>query len=187
MVRSIWVQSWLSWRLIINYFSSSFSFFQWFKKKYRSYKQKCVQKVLPNLSLPRKSVVRLTDHLDMAMTVDWDLKSQTKESQNSSRGQSYLYSMVSNPSKHKSRCGGATVVEPLWWSCCGEVDKITALQTRVRRFDLRLHQSVRWDFNRFKPSSEYFTDRSMAVVLLWIVFVSDALCWCLLCCRDCSL
>ena len=54
---------------------------------------------------------RLTDHLDMAMTVDWDFKSQTRESQNSSRGQSYLYSMVSNQSKHKSRCRGAAVVK----------------------------------------------------------------------------
>ena len=35
-----------------------------------SYKQKRVQKVLPTLSLPRKSVVRLSDHLNMAMTID---------------------------------------------------------------------------------------------------------------------
>ena len=35
-----------------------------------SYKRKRVHKVLPSLSLPRKSVVRLTDHLDMAMTID---------------------------------------------------------------------------------------------------------------------
>ena len=35
-----------------------------------SYKRKCVHKVLPSLTLPRKSVVRLTDHLDMAMTID---------------------------------------------------------------------------------------------------------------------
>ena len=34
------------------------------------YKQKRVHKVLPSLSLPRKSVVKLTDHLDMAMTID---------------------------------------------------------------------------------------------------------------------
>ena len=35
-----------------------------------SYKQKRVHKVLPSLSLPRKSVFSLTDHLDMAMTID---------------------------------------------------------------------------------------------------------------------
>ena len=35
-----------------------------------SYKRKRVQKVLPSLSLSRKSVVRLTGHLEMAMTID---------------------------------------------------------------------------------------------------------------------
>ena len=35
-----------------------------------SYKRKRVHKVLPSLSLPRKSVVRLPGHLDMAMTID---------------------------------------------------------------------------------------------------------------------
>ena len=34
------------------------------------YKRKRLHKVLTSLSLPRKSVVRLTDHLDMAMTID---------------------------------------------------------------------------------------------------------------------
>ena len=35
--------------------------------------------------------------------------------------------------------------------------------------------------NRFKPSSKsIFTDRSKAVLLLWIVFVSYASCWCVL-------
>ena len=38
-----------------------------------SYKQKRVHKVLPSLSLLRKLVGRLTDHLDMAMIVDWAL------------------------------------------------------------------------------------------------------------------
>ena len=28
------------------------------------------------LSLPRKSVVRLTDHLDMTVAADWDVKPQ---------------------------------------------------------------------------------------------------------------
>ena len=59
-----------------------------------SYKQKRVHKVLPILSLSWKSVVRLIDRLNMAMTVDWDLIQKSKESQNSSRGQSYLYIMV---------------------------------------------------------------------------------------------
>ena len=35
-----------------------------------SYKGKRVHKVLPSISLSRKSVVRLTDHLNMAMTID---------------------------------------------------------------------------------------------------------------------
>ena len=68
------------------------------------YKRKRVHKVLPSLSLLRKSVVRLTDHLDMAMTIDQAFNLKTKVSQNSSRGQSYLYSMVSNSSKQRSRC-----------------------------------------------------------------------------------
>ena len=42
-------------------------------------------------------------------------------------------------------------------------------------------------WHRLKPSSEYFTDRSMAMLLLWIVFVIHASCWCVLCCRVCSL
>ena len=41
--------------------------------------------------------------------------------------------------------------------------------------------------NWFKPSNEYFTHRSKAVLLLWIVFVSYASCWCVLCCGVCSL
>ena len=68
------------------------------------YKRKRVHKVLPNLSLSRKSVVRLSDHLDMAMTIDWDFKPKTKESQNSTRGQPWLQI-------HQST--GAAVVEPL--------------------------------------------------------------------------
>ena len=74
------------------------------KRDIVSYNRKCVQKVLPSLSLPRKRVVRLNDHLDMAMAIDLDFKPKTKASQNSSRGQSYLYSMVSNSSKQRSRC-----------------------------------------------------------------------------------
>ena len=31
------------------------------------------------ISLPRESVVRLTDHLDMGISVDWDVKAQTKQ------------------------------------------------------------------------------------------------------------
>ena len=31
--------------------------------------------------------------------------------------------------------------------------------------------------NRFKPSSEYFTDRSKAVLLLWIVMLHVGVCW----------
>ena len=38
-------------------------------------------------------------------------------------------------------------------------------------------------WNRFKPSS----NSSKAVFLLWINFVSYASCWCVLCCRVCSL
>ena len=38
--------------------------------QYVSYKRKRVHNVLPSLSLPRKSVVRFSDHLDMAMTID---------------------------------------------------------------------------------------------------------------------
>ena len=35
--------------------------------------------------------------------------------------------------------------------------------------------------NRFKPSSKsIFTDRSKAVLLMWINFVSYASCWCVL-------
>ena len=50
-----------------------------------SYSRKAVHQVLVNhsgLSLPRKSVVRLTDHLDMTIVVDWDVKTtkQTKRS-----------------------------------------------------------------------------------------------------------
>ena len=33
----------------------------------------------------------------------------------------------------------------------------------------------------------FFTDHSKAVLLLWIVFVSYASCWCMLCCGVCSL
>ena len=42
-------------------------------------------------------------------------------------------------------------------------------------------------WNWFKPSSEYFTYHSEAVILLWIVFVSYASCRCVLCCCVCSL
>ena len=35
------------------------------------------------LSLPRKSVVRLTDHLNMTIVVDWDVKPQNKLINNS--------------------------------------------------------------------------------------------------------
>ena len=40
------------------------------KRDIVSYNRKCVQKVLPSLSLSRKRVVRLNDHLDMAMAID---------------------------------------------------------------------------------------------------------------------
>ena len=45
---------------------------------------------------------------------------------------------------------------------------------RGREFDPGPVPYFRGDCNRFKPSSEYFTDRSKAVLLLWIVFVSYA-------------
>ena len=35
------------------------------------------------------------------------------------------------------------------------------------------------------PVKVFFTDRSKAVLLLWIVFVAS--CWCVLCCKVCSL
>ena len=41
-----------------------------------------MHKVLVNgfgLSLPRKSVVRLPDHLDITKVVDWDLKPKNKQ------------------------------------------------------------------------------------------------------------
>ena len=74
----------------MKYFLSSSPFFSDSRRDIVSNKQKRVHKVLPSLSLPRKSVVRLTDHLDMAMTIDYDFKPKTKVSQNSSRGQSDL-------------------------------------------------------------------------------------------------
>ena len=40
---------------------------------------------LVNLSLPRKSVVRLTDCSDMTIAVDWDVKTQTKQSKNQNK------------------------------------------------------------------------------------------------------
>ena len=62
----------LSWRLIMKYFLSSFSLFSDSGRDIVSYKQKRVHKVLPSLSLPQKSVVRLTDRLYMDITVDWN-------------------------------------------------------------------------------------------------------------------
>ena len=47
--------------------------------------EKDVHLVLVNrlgLSLPRKSVVRLTDHPDMTIVVDWDIKPQIKLTNN---------------------------------------------------------------------------------------------------------
>ena len=47
-----------------------------------SHWQKDVHLVLDNrlsLNLPRKSVVRLTDHLDMTTVFDWDVKPQNKQ------------------------------------------------------------------------------------------------------------
>ena len=41
-----------------------------FRRDIVSYKRKRVHKILPSLRLPQKSVVRLTDHLDMSMTID---------------------------------------------------------------------------------------------------------------------
>ena len=37
---------------------------------------------LLSLSLPRKSVIRLTDHLDMNIAVDWSVKPQNKQKTN---------------------------------------------------------------------------------------------------------
>ena len=54
----------------MKYFLSSFPSFSDSKRNIVSYKRKRVHKVLPSLSLPRKNVVRLTDHLDMAMTIE---------------------------------------------------------------------------------------------------------------------
>ena len=46
-----------------------------YKRKYM-----CTEYWLPlSLSLPRKSVVRLFDHFDMIIAVDWDVKPQTKQ------------------------------------------------------------------------------------------------------------
>ena len=42
------------------------------------------------------------------------LNQKTIESKNSSRGQSYLYSMVSNATKHISRFGVVIVNQGLW-------------------------------------------------------------------------
>ena len=46
-----------------------------------SYKQKYVHKVLVNFfgQAQETSVVRLTDHPNMIIAVDWDIKSQTKQ------------------------------------------------------------------------------------------------------------
>ena len=47
-----------------------------------SYKQKYVHDVLVKCFVKlaqEKSVVRLTDHLDMTIAVDWDVKPQTKQ------------------------------------------------------------------------------------------------------------
>ena len=54
----------------MTYFLSSLSCFSDSRSDIVSYKRKRVHKVLPSLSLPGKSVVRLTDHLNMAMTID---------------------------------------------------------------------------------------------------------------------
>ena len=45
-----------------------------------SYKQKYVHEVLLNqlVKFAQKSVVRLTDRLEMTIAVDWDIKQQTK-------------------------------------------------------------------------------------------------------------
>ena len=51
----------------MKYFLSSFSFFLDSRRDIVSYKRKR----LLSLSLPQKSVARLTDHLDMAMTIDY--------------------------------------------------------------------------------------------------------------------
>ena len=42
------------------------------------------------LSLPRKGVVRLSDRLDMAIDVDWDLKPQHNNNNNNSNISSYF-------------------------------------------------------------------------------------------------
>ena len=53
----------------MKYFLSPFSFFSDSRRDIVSYKRKREHKVLPSLSLPGKSVIRLTDHLNMAMTI----------------------------------------------------------------------------------------------------------------------
>ena len=42
-------------------------------------------------SLPRKSVVRLTDHLDITIDIDWDIKPQTEPPQNDILKQGYNF------------------------------------------------------------------------------------------------
>ena len=58
----------------MKYFYRHFPSFSDSSRDIVSYKRNCVHKVLPSLSLPQISVVRLTDHLDMAMTIDQDFK-----------------------------------------------------------------------------------------------------------------
>ena len=53
----------------------------------------CAQSIgqLLSLNMPRKSVVRLTDHLYMIIAVDWDIKPQTKQNKNSCHPQISLF------------------------------------------------------------------------------------------------
>ena len=46
---------------------------------------------LVSLSLPRESVLRLTDHLNMTIAVDWDVKPQTKQAKIRDCNTVYLY------------------------------------------------------------------------------------------------
>ena len=47
------------------------------------------------LSLPRKSVIRLTDHLNMTVIVDWDVKPQNKTTTKTERNSLCLFMLMS--------------------------------------------------------------------------------------------
>ena len=62
----------------MKYFLSSSPSFSDSRRNIVSYKRKRVHKALPSLSMPQKSVARLIDHLNMAMTIDLGLKPKQK-------------------------------------------------------------------------------------------------------------